>query len=99
MIFFLVLRILEREVPTLMKLYEGAATAVTMEGNRSQKFTVSIRVHQGSAVTPLLFSIINEVTKDIREGVVGEFLYAGDLILLGYSWEDSNQCIINGNVH
>ena len=37
---------------------------------------------------PLFAIAMDEVTRDIREGVVKELLYADDLILLGNSWEE-----------
>ena len=43
-------------------------------------------VHQGSALRPLQFAVVmDKETKDIREGVVKELLYADDLALLGDS--------------
>ena len=44
-------------------------------------------VHQGSVLSPLLFAVVlDEITKDVREGILKEFLYADDLVLLGNSW-------------
>ena len=31
---------------------------------------------------------MDEVTKDIREGVVKEILYADDIVLVGDNWEE-----------
>ena len=40
-------------------------------------------------LSPLLFAVVlDEVSKDVREGIVKEFLYAEDLVLLGDNWEE-----------
>ena len=72
-----------------MKLYEGATTAVRIKSIRSQEFTANVGVHQHSALSPLLFTVImDEVIKNAREGVIKEFLYTDNLVLFGDSWED-----------
>lgn len=41
---------------------------------------MKVGVHQGSMLSRLLFAVVmDEVTKDAREGVMKEFLYADDL--------------------
>ena len=79
----------EREVKAIKEMYDTIKTSVNMDCIRSESFEVKIGVHQGSILSPLLFAIVmDEVTRDIREGVVKELLYADDLILLGNSWEE-----------
>ena len=37
-------------------------------------------VHQGSVLIPLLFAmVLDKITKDVREGILKEFLHADDL--------------------
>ena len=45
----------------------------------SEEFEVKVGVHQGSALSPLLFAIV--VTESVRSGSMSEMLYADDLIL------------------
>ena len=51
---------------------------------------MKVGVHQGSVLSLLLFAIVmNEVTKDVREGVVKELLYADAwyfLEIIGKKW-------------
>ena len=48
----------------------------------SEKFPNSVGVHQGSALSPLLFKIVmEEATKEVRIGDPWELLYADDLVL------------------
>ena len=40
-------------------------------------------VHQASALSPFPFAVVVDVvTELVREGVLSEFLYAGDLVLM-----------------
>jgi hypothetical protein len=81
--------VVEREIQAIMEMYENVRTAVRVENERSDWFEVKVGVHQGSVLSPLLFAVVmDEVTKDVREGVVKEFLYADDLVLLGDSWQE-----------
>ena len=53
-----------------------------------QKSSVNDGVHQSSALSPLLLAfVMDKVTKNVREGIVREFLYANGLVpvLLGES--------------
>ena len=43
---------------------------------------MKVDVHQGSALSPLLFIIVvNVLTEDVRDGSLMELLYADDLVL------------------
>ena len=72
-----------------MEMYTNIETSVKVEYTRSESFDVKVGVHQGSILSPLLFALVmDEVTKDIREGVVKEMLYADDIVLVGDNWEE-----------
>ena len=61
-----------------MSLYEGSKTKVNVGSDISENFDVVVGVHQGSALSPLLFAIVVDfVTENAREGI----LYADDLVL------------------
>ena len=48
----------------------------------SEEFEMKVGVHQGSALSPLLFVIVmEEATKECRKGGPWELLYADDLVL------------------
>ena len=70
----------------VMSLYEGCKTAVSVDGELSSSFSVKVGVHQGSALSPLLFiTVMDVLTEDVRDGSLMELLYAGDLVLCGES--------------
>ena len=56
-------------------MYTNITTLVRIENTRSKSLDVKVGVHQESVLTSLLFSIVmDEVTKEVREGVVKELL-------------------------
>ena len=72
----------EAMVRAVMSLYEGAKTRVRVGLELSQEFEVKVVVHQGSALSPLLFAImVDMITESVRNGLMSEMLYADDLVL------------------
>ena len=70
----------------VMSLYKGCKTAVSVDGELSSSFSVKVGVHQGSALSPLLFiTVMDVLTEDVRDGSLMELLYAGNLVLCGES--------------
>ena len=60
--------------------------AVSVDGKLSSSFSVKAGIHQGSALSPLLFIMVMDVlTEDMRDGSLMELLYADDLVLCGKS--------------
>ena len=52
-----------------MSLYKGCKTAVLVDEELSSSFSVKVGVHQGSALSPLLFIMVMDVlTEDSRDG-------------------------------
>ena len=69
-----------------MSLYKGCKTVVLVDGELSSSFSVKGGVHQGSALSPLLFIIVMDVlTDDVRNGSLMELLYANNLLSCGES--------------
>lgn len=51
-------------------MYERLCTSVKSECGETEDFRVRVGVHQGSALSPYLFSVvIDEVTKEIQEEI------------------------------
>ena len=72
-----------------MEMYTNIKTSVKVEYTRSELFDVKVGVHKGSILSPILFALVmDEVTKDIRKGVVKEMLHADDIVLVGDYWEE-----------
>ena len=62
-------------VKAVISLYEGLKTKVKVGSEFSKKLSVAVGVHQGSALSSLLFAIaVNVVTKNAREGLVKGFI-------------------------
>ena len=78
----------EQMVRAVMSLYKGAKTRVRVGSGMSEEFGVKVGVHQGSVLSPLVFSIVVDVvTENAREGLMSEILYADDLVLMSESME------------
>ena len=70
-------------VSLIKAMYEDASTKVRMNGRESKAFNVIVGVHQGSVLSPLLFIIVLEaLSREFREGLPVELLYADDLVLI-----------------
>ena len=70
----------------VMSLYKGCKTPVSADGGLSSSIFMKAGVHQGSALSPLLFiMVMNVLTEDVRDGSLMELLYADDLVLCGKS--------------
>ena len=66
----------------VMSLYKGCKTAASVDGELSSSFSVKVGVHQGSALSPLLFiMVIHVITEDARDGSLMELLYTDNLDL------------------
>ena len=69
-------------------MYEDVSTKVRMNGRESRAFNFKVGVHQGSVLSPLLFIIVLEaLSREFREGLPMELLYADDLVLIAETKE------------
>ena len=63
-------------------LYKGCKTPVSVDRELSISFSLKVGVHQGSALSPLLFIMVMDfLTEDVRDGSLLELLHADDLVL------------------
>ena len=73
-------------VDGVISLYKGCKTAVSVDGKLSSSFSVKVGVHQGSALSPVLFMMVMDVlTNDLKDGSLMGLLHADDLVLCGES--------------
>ena len=70
-------------VNVIKSMYVNTTTAVKTKDGLSEEFGVKVGVHQGSVLSPLLFTIVLEaLSREFRVGLPFELLYADDLALL-----------------
>ena len=76
-------------VCTIQAMYSGAKSAIRINGQFSAEFGVTVGVHQGSVLSPLLFIIVMEaLSQEFQTGCPWELLYADDLVLVAESIEE-----------
>ncbi|EYC40844.1 hypothetical protein Y032_0594g424 [Ancylostoma ceylanicum] len=72
----------EELVVWIKLLYDGTRSQVRTPNGTSEEFRVNVGVHQGSALSPLLFILVMDaITKDIQKTVPWTLLYADDVML------------------
>ena len=70
-------------------MYKGAKTRVKVGGGHTEEFDVGVGVHQGSVLSPFLFSIVLDVlSEDGRKDALYELLCADDLVLMAETIEE-----------
>jgi len=73
----------------VMSMYTGAKTVVRTVYGNSNGFEVNISMHQGSALSPLLFVIVMEaLSREFRVALPWELLYADDLVVIAETEHD-----------
>ena len=70
-------------------MYTGAKTVVRTVYGNSSGFEVKVRMHQGSALSPLLFLILMETkSREFRVALPWAMLYTDDLVVIAETEED-----------
>ncbi|KAH1215748.1 Retrovirus-related Pol polyprotein from type-1 retrotransposable element R2 [Glycine max] len=73
-------------------MYDRVSTSVRTQGGESDDFPITIGLHQGSTLSPYLFTLILDVlTEQIQEIAPRCMLFADDIVLLGESREELNE--------
>ena len=78
----------EWNVQLVQGMYANAQSHVCVGEGNSEEFEVTVGVHQGLVLSPLLFIIVLEVlSSEFRSGVPWEDLYVDDLVIIAESLE------------
>ncbi|KAH1202990.1 RNA-directed DNA polymerase from mobile element jockey [Glycine max] len=79
-------------IRAIQDMYDRVSTSVRTQGGESDDFPITIGLHQGSTLSPYLFTLILEVlTEQIQEIAPRCMLFADDIVLLGESREELNE--------
>ena len=71
-----------------MALYTEACTVVRTDAGLRESFEVKVCLHQGSLLSPLLFSaVMDVVSSEARSGLPSELLYVDDLVIIALTME------------
>jgi hypothetical protein len=67
-------------------MYDNVVTSVRTSDEDTNDFQINIGLHQGSALSPYLFVLVmDEVTKDIHDGIPWCMLFADHVVLVDES--------------
>ena len=69
-------------VDIIKEMYQDCGTSVICEAGDGEGFNVRVGLHQGSALSPLLFILLlDEATKQVAKEALWSMLFADDLVL------------------
>ncbi len=72
----------EAYINIIRDMYVGCKTSIMTSAGNTKGVEIEVGLHQGSAISPLLFVIIIDmITEDIEEGTSRAMLFADDLVL------------------
>jgi len=73
-------------IRVVKNMYEGGRTSVRTPGGITNDFAVGVGLHQGSALSHFLFTLVmDELTKGIQDALPWCMLFVDDIILIDES--------------
>ena len=83
------LKVDEWLIDIVMAMYQDSNSSVRINNTIGKTFKVKVGVHQGSVLSPLLFIMVLEaLSRECRNGLPWELLYADDLMIAAETLED-----------
>jgi len=75
-------------VSVVKSMYEDATIIMRVNGYDNKEFGVRVGVHQGSVLSPLLFSLVLEaLSREFREDLPLEMLYTAEFVFMAETEE------------
>ena len=72
----------EKYVRVIQDMYKNSSTQVRTSAGVSESFEVTVGVHQGSGLSPFLFTVIMDcLTEDIRKEAPWNMMFAVDVVM------------------
>ncbi|KAL5153826.1 LINE-1 retrotransposable element ORF2 protein [Glycine soja] len=79
-------------IQAIQDMYDRVSTSVRTQGGESDDFPIAIGLHQGSTLSPYLFTLILDVLTELIQEIAPRcMLFADDIVLLGESREELNE--------
>jgi len=75
-------------VSTVMSMHTGEKPVVQTVYGNSNGFKVKLGMHQGTELSPLLFEIMEALSREFRVALLWELSYADDLVVIAETEED-----------
>jgi hypothetical protein len=73
-------------------MYDNVMTSIRTSGGYTNDFSINIGLHEGSALSPYLFALVmDEITRDIQDGIPWCMVFADDVILVDESRTEVDQ--------
>ena len=80
-----------RYIKVIKDMYDGVVTSVKTAGGYTAEFPIQISLHQGSTLSPYLFTIVtDELTREIQDKVRWCMLFADNIVLVDKHMEGVN---------
>jgi len=81
-------------IQIIKDMYQGGRTSVRTPGGITEDFVVGMGLHQGSALSPFLFTLVtDELTRGIQDALPWCMLFTDDIVLI-----DETRQGVNGGV-